>query len=178
MALGQRDGRVEGVDVWGERGVHCSYPTAEEIPCANDAYGSQDSFETCPALDIVLMAAHRPGYTPNEAELCFVRKAYEDSSAFLTICGGFDAPLRAGLLNGKTATAPRFMLETLRTEAPGTKWVEKRWARDGKLWTSGALLNGLDLMVAFVRDTYANMPEVINAMVELGGWPDRGAEYP
>lgn len=123
------------------------------------------------------MGAHKIGYVPNEAELAFIRKAYDQCSAFLTICGGFDAPLRAGLFEGKTVTAPRFLLDMLRKESPGVKWVEKRWARDGKLWTSGALLNGTDLMKAFAEHTWASKPELVHPLLAIGGWPIRDVDY-
>ncbi|EEU33440.1 uncharacterized protein NECHADRAFT_56664, partial [Fusarium vanettenii 77-13-4] len=132
--------------------------------------------ENCPQLDIVLMGAHMIGYEPNQTELAFVRKAYEECSAFLTICGGVMVPLQAGILDGKTATAPRLMLPNLYKQVPGTKWVDRRYANDGKLWTSGALLNGLDLMSAFAKATWGDR-ELIHFQVKAGGWPDRGDLY-
>ncbi|KAF4500674.1 hypothetical protein FAGAP_3105 [Fusarium agapanthi] len=110
-----------------------------------------DSFDTCPPLDIVLMGANTARYTPNEAELAFVRKAYEECSAFLSICGGVLIPLQAGILNGKTATGPIIVLDTVQKQAPKVNWVTKRWVRDGKLWTSGALLNGTDMITNFMK---------------------------
>ena len=63
-------------------------------------------------------------------------------------------------------------------EDPRTTWVEKRMIRDGngegKLWTSGALLNGLDLMREFVM-TY--WPKLGREAIPLGGWPARSVEY-
>lgn len=123
------------------------------------------------------MGAHRFGYTPTDAEIAFMRKSYDDSTAFITICGGFDAPLRAGLLQGKTATAPRTMISMLQANAPGVQWVEKRWARDGKLWTSGALLNGLDCMSAFIRDTWGSEGTLQDFMLKFGGGPIRDVDY-
>ncbi|KAI1075218.1 class I glutamine amidotransferase-like protein [Whalleya microplaca] len=136
-----------------------------------------DSFETCPPLDIVLMGAEAPGYVANEAELAFVRKSWEDCSAFLTICGGMTTPLKAGILEGKTATAPRFWLPVLRQQAPGTDWVEKRWARDGKLWSSGALLNGLDLMKAFVTEFWGGEGTLAEFLARMCAWPIRDVDY-
>ncbi|KAK3709369.1 hypothetical protein LTR37_010930 [Vermiconidia calcicola] len=136
-----------------------------------------DSFESCPTLDIVLMGAHTPGYSPKESELAFIRKAYESCSTFLFICGAFDAALRAGLLEGKTATAPRMLLGKLRQGAAGTNWVERRWARDGKMWTSGTLLNGLDMMRAFARETWTDRKEMVETVLGVGGWPVRDVDY-
>jgi len=138
-----------------------------------------DSFETCPPLDIVLMGAHDIAYTPNEAELAFVRKSHETCTAFLAICGGVQVPLQAGLLQGRTATGPRMMLDMLRHEAPTTKWLEKRWVHDGKIWTTGALLNGTDMMHAFASEYWGRGDEesLASHVLQLGAWPSRDIDY-
>ncbi|KAH7371746.1 class I glutamine amidotransferase-like protein [Pyrenochaeta sp. MPI-SDFR-AT-0127] len=141
---------------------------------ANMTLSATDSFETCPPLDIVLMGAYFPGYNPNETELAFIRKAYDESTAFLTICGGFLPAQLAGVLAGKTATAPRFMVSELQKQDPRTSWVEKRYVCDGKVWTSGALLNGLDLMREFMLEYW---PELTRIAIPLGGWPVREVDY-
>lgn len=120
------------------------------------------------------MGAYNIDYTPNEAELAFIRKSYEDSAAFLTICAGMLPAQLAGVLVGKTCTAPRFMIPQLQKEDPRTTWVEKRYVRDGKVWTSGALLNGLDLVRGFVTEYW---PDLAKEVVPLGGWPERDVEY-
>jgi transcriptional regulator GlxA family with amidase domain len=123
------------------------------------------------------MGAHDVGYHLNEAEQAFIRKSYETSAAFITICGGFLAALESGLLEGKTATGPRPMLDGLRQVAPGVKWVERRWVRDGKLWSSGALLNGLDLMRAFVTEYWGGEGTLAEFGLALGAYPDRDVTY-
>ncbi|KAH6897384.1 class I glutamine amidotransferase-like protein [Thelonectria olida] len=137
-----------------------------------------DSFETCPPLDVVLIGAAHVGYEPKETELAFIRKVWAECSAFITICGGMDAPLKAGILEGKTATAPLPLITSLREQAPGTNWVEKRWVRDGKLWTSGALLNGLDLMRNFCLETWGGEEgSLVDRMLRFGAWPVRDVDY-
>ena len=136
----------------------------------------QDSFETCPRLDIVLMGAHNMAYMPNEAELDFIRKSYEGCTEFITICWGSRAPMMAGLLHGKTATAPRPLLEMLKKTAPDVNWVDQRWHRDGKLWTSGALLNGTDLMRAFATETWGE-ESLAGTILDIGGYPRRDVDY-
>jgi transcriptional regulator GlxA family with amidase domain len=81
------------------------------------------------------MGAYFSGYTPTEAELAFIRKAYTECSAFLTICGGMIPAQLAGVLEGHTCTAPRFLIPELQKQDPRTTWVEKRFVRDGKVWT-------------------------------------------
>ena len=123
------------------------------------------------------MGAHAVGYTPNATELAFVRKAHEQCSAMLLICGGFMTANAAGLLRGKTATAPRLFLESLRKDSPETNWVDRRWARDEKIWTSGTLLNGLDLMTAFLREVWGEEKSVLEPLLDIGGVPVRSVEY-
>lgn len=122
----------------------------------------------------MLLGAYFPTYKPTEAEIAFIRKAHSESAAFLTICGGFLPAELAGVLDGKTATAPRFMVPELQNQDPRTTWVEKRYVRDGKVWTSGALLNGLDLMRAFMLEYW---PQLTNIAIPLGGWPVRSVDY-
>jgi transcriptional regulator GlxA family with amidase domain len=86
-------------------------------------------------------------------------------------------PLQAGLFHGKTVTAPRPMLGELQKNTPGTTWVEKRWARDGKLWTSGTLLNGLDLMAAFIRETWGTENTLQDFILKFGAVPIRDVDY-
>jgi len=128
-------------------------------------------------LDIVIMGAHDINYQPNETELAYVRKAYEDSTAFIAICGGIQTPLLAGVFKGKSATGPRAMLDMVRQMSPDTKWEEKRWHRDGKLWTSGALINGLDLMSAFVTEYWGGEGSLAEWVLALTHCPSRDVNY-
>ncbi|KAF2227248.1 class I glutamine amidotransferase-like protein [Elsinoe ampelina] len=142
-----------------------------------------DSFTTCPPLDILLIGAHwstkQSTGIPNEAELAFVRDTYQHCTALISICAGMITPLRAGLLEGKTCTAPRILLANIRKENPGVKWVEKRHvkAEDGKIWTGGTLLNGLDLMRAFVQETWGGEGSLAESLLTEGAWPVRDVDY-
>ena len=95
----------------------------------------------------------------------------------LLICAGFVVAQAAGLLKGKTCTGPRLLLEVLRKDSPETEWVDTRWAHDGKLWTSGALLNGLDCMMAFAREVWGGEGSLVESMLDIGGWPVRSIHY-
>ncbi|KAK2015865.1 class I glutamine amidotransferase-like protein [Colletotrichum eremochloae] len=136
-----------------------------------------DSFESCPPLDIVLMGAHDVNYKTSEAELAFIRKAWDECSAFLTICGGMMPLLEAGILVGKTATGPRPFLGIMKEKVPVVNWVETRWARDGKLWTSGTVLNGTDMMRAFVESTWGGKNGLVEAMLDSAGFPTRDVDF-
>lgn len=88
-------------------------------------------------------------------------------------------PLTAGALRGKTCTAPMLMLEQLKKKHPEVNWAEKRYVRDGdgKTWTSGTLVNGLDLMKAFVEHTWGGPGTLAEQVIRLGSWPVRSVEY-
>jgi transcriptional regulator GlxA family with amidase domain len=79
----------------------------------------------------------------------------------------------AGVLKGKTCTGPREFIPQLKGMDPCITWVEKRVHRDGKVWTSGTLLNGLDLIREFVMEYW---PE-FGMLVKVGGLPERSLEY-
>lgn len=123
------------------------------------------------------MGAHNFGYEANERELDFIRKTYEHCSAFITICGGFQAPMQAGLFKGKNATAPEPMIEMMKSQVPDVEWTKRRWQRDGKLWTSGTLLNGLDLMRAFGEQTFGGEGTLMEHTLDMCAWPVRDVHY-
>ncbi|KAH8714002.1 hypothetical protein BB8028_0007g06640 [Beauveria bassiana] len=135
-----------------------------------------DSFQTAPQLDIVLMGAHG-AYQTNEAEKEFIRKAFEDCSAFITICGGIYPLLEAGVLQGKTVAAPRLLLEMSKGMAPDVDWVDRRWVRDGKVWSSSTLLNGADLMRAFAEENWGRRSGMIEALLDTLHFPQREVDF-
>jgi transcriptional regulator GlxA family with amidase domain len=124
------------------------------------------------------MGAHEAGYEMTQGEIAFVRECNEKCLALLFVCGSFMVALQTGLLNGKTATAPRPMLPMLRKMSPEVGWVERRWAHDGKIWTSGALLNGTDMTKAFAIETWGGGEDsLVEFALRLGGYPERDVEY-
>ncbi|RAK98746.1 class I glutamine amidotransferase-like protein [Aspergillus ibericus CBS 121593] len=136
-----------------------------------------DSFTTCPPLDIVIIGAGQIGYQATATEIDYLRKCYAECSAFLSICGASDSLLATGILQGKVATGPRFSLSLFRQMAPGTTWVEKRWVRDEKIWTTGTLLNGLDAVAAFGREMWGGEGTLVEHMIRTGYFPTRNVDY-
>jgi transcriptional regulator GlxA family with amidase domain len=70
-------------------------------------------------------------------------------------------------------------VEGLKKSNPEVNWTTKRWERDGKLWTSGALLNGTDLMAAFVTEYWGkgDAGNYAEFGLRLGAWPRRERGY-
>jgi transcriptional regulator GlxA family with amidase domain len=123
------------------------------------------------------MGAHSPNYNMTDGEKAFIRKCNSNCVAFLFVCASFMAALQTGLLESKTATAPRFMLEQLRNAHPGVKWVEKLRPHDGKIWTTGTLLNDIDMTQAFALETCGGKGSLVELVVRLGGYPCRDIDY-
>lgn len=144
---------------------------------AGAKYVVTDDLNTCPPLDILVVPGPPPTYQPSAAEAEYVRRQLPRVSALLCVCTGYVVPLQLGLLDGKAATAPRGLLKMLRAQAPHVKWVESRWAKDeeGKIWTSGGVTNGLDMVAAFMRETMGTpVVEMVLALADTG---ERGVEY-
>ncbi|KAL1635497.1 hypothetical protein SLS58_010193 [Diplodia intermedia] len=135
------------------------------------------SFATCPPLDIVLMGAHDMKYQTTDAEKAFIRQSYERCSAFLTVCGGILPMLEAGLLEGMSVCAPRMLLGMMRKQAPHVTWVDKRWVRDGKVWSSSTLLNGMDLMRGFAEETWGGKNGAVEAVLDAAHFPARDVDF-
>lgn len=129
-------------------------------------------------MDILIIPASNFSYALSKAEVNFIQKSAEACSALITVCGGALVATRAGVLDGKTATGPRVLLDQMKNDAPQVNWVEKRWVRDGNIWTSGALLNGLDLMTAFIESTWdVQEGDLKDFMLKVGGKPVRDVDY-
>jgi transcriptional regulator GlxA family with amidase domain len=89
-------------------------------------------------LDVLIVPGPDPNVVPEGEVLAFVRKHKEvNQTDFLVICTGSFVAGYAGLLDGKTVTGPRGLLDRLRKKYPAAKFVERRWERDGRVWTSG-----------------------------------------
>ncbi|KAJ5875466.1 class I glutamine amidotransferase-like protein [Penicillium subrubescens] len=140
---------------------------------------NQNSFTNCPPLDIIVIEANAVGYQTSQAEKQFLCKAYSECAALLCVCAGFMPVLAAGILEGKTVTGPIPMLPMMRRTAPGTNWIKRRWAQDGKIWTTGSLLNGMDMVAAFGRQTWGGKDKntLVDNMIQVGYWPERDVNY-
>lgn len=97
-----------------------------------------------------------------------MKDGHEDGVASLFICSGLIAALQSGLLAGKTATAPRPMIDAPRKTHPEINWVAKRWAHDGKTWASGAPLNGIDMTKAFAIEIWGGGHSLVEFDVRVG----------
>ena len=140
---------------------------------------AQDSLESASKVDILYIPGTKSTFVPSTAMANFIRHSYENAKAVLTICTGIFPFMRSlgdtGVLSGKHMTATRMFLPHLRKEFPNISWMEKRWEHDGKLWSSGGVVNGIDMVSAFIKAHYpAEIAAVIRDVAEVG---ERSQEY-
>lgn len=55
------------------------------------------------------------------------------------------------------------------------QWVRTRWVRDGKVWSSGAVMNGFDMIQAYMLETFPR--DVVGVALRAADLPGRAAEY-
>lgn len=131
--------------------------------------------ESVGRLDFLVVPGPEITYKPSPAVLAFLREKYEEVSILFTICSGAIPVANAGVLSGKSATCPRALIPMMSAHYPDVKWEEKRWVHDGKIWSSGGVTNGLDMMAAYVRENFhAPLAELVCKGADVG---DRGVEY-
>jgi transcriptional regulator GlxA family with amidase domain len=135
---------------------------------------TKDTISSVGHLDIILIPGSDIALRPSQALQSFLQTRLPELKALLLVCTGSIIGAFAGLLEGKTATAPRIVLPMLKKSLPNVKWVEERWANDGNIWTSGLVTNGIDMVTAFIREEY---PELAEVVCEVADVPERSGKY-
>jgi transcriptional regulator GlxA family with amidase domain len=97
----------------------------------------------------------------------------------MSICTGINILASSGALVGHNTTAPYILYPLLEKNHPEIKWRWTRWVKsaNGKLWTSGSIGNGLDMVSAFMRDYFWDRLELVEFVVNGTATGDRGQEY-
>jgi transcriptional regulator GlxA family with amidase domain len=111
------------------------------------------SFVDCPQLDYLLIPGGQGTRTEvsNIDLLEFVRKQAASCKEILSVCTGSFLLQAAGLLNHRKATTHWGSLDRLRA-LPGVRVTEKRFVRDGNVWSAAGVSAGIDLALALVAD--------------------------
>jgi transcriptional regulator GlxA family with amidase domain len=118
------------------------------------------TFETAPKLDVLILPGGPGWRNPAlNSTLDYIRKTAPNVKHILTICTGSALAARAGILNGRKATANKSSWPTTVAENRNTTWIPSaRWVEDYStlppIWSSSGVTAGLDLMLHWVEQTY------------------------
>jgi transcriptional regulator GlxA family with amidase domain len=109
------------------------------------------SFENSPQLDYLLIPGGRGTRTEvnNKVLTDFVSAQADTCKVVLSVCTGSFILHSAGLLKAKKATTHFSMLDNLR-DLQGVEVVEKRFVKDGKIWTSAGVSAGIDMALDLI----------------------------
>jgi transcriptional regulator GlxA family with amidase domain len=126
--------------------------TLQPVTCAKGlSVNPHVSFETCPALDYLLIPGGQGTRVEvtNQTLLGFVATQAQTCKALLSVCTGSFVLHAAGLLAGRRATTHWASLDRLRALG-NVEVVETRFVQDSNVWSSAGVSAGTDLMLAFI----------------------------
>ena len=109
------------------------------------------SFANAPELDYLLI----PGgmgtrkQIENKSLIDFVATQAESCKVILSVCTGSFILHSAGFLKSRKATTHFSMLDNLR-DLKDVEVVEKRFVKDGKIWTSAGVSAGIDMALELI----------------------------
>ena len=109
------------------------------------------TFADAPRLDYLLVPGGRGTRkeVANKSLIEFVAGQVETCRVMLSVCTGSFILHSAGLLKSKKATTHFSMLDSLRKLAD-VEVCEKRFVKDGKVWTSAGVSAGIDMALELV----------------------------
>ena len=105
-------------------------------------------------LDIILIPGGATGTvatSKNQKILDWIQKIDQTSTFTTSVCTGAWILGEADLLKNKKATSNWYRAEE-KLNKYGAEFIEKRWVRDGKLWTSAGVSAGIDMSLAIINE--------------------------
>ncbi|KAK8088891.1 class I glutamine amidotransferase-like protein [Apiospora hydei] len=132
-------------------------------------------------FEIVLVPGPDPSTVLDAGAAEWLRRQGEvETTDILSICTGILICGEAGLLKGRTACGPRGLQEKIRDRfGPDIvlKGTELRWVQDGRLWSSGGVTNGNDLVAAYARQSQHFPGPVVEVALAMTDTGDRAQKY-
>ncbi len=115
------------------------------------------TLDDCPKLDYLLVGGPMPEYAhnlPENMKAFIIERSKEVRTMFATCTGGL-VIAATGLLDGLNATTNHVCIPDGEKLAPMVKWnTQKNWVVDGKYWTAGGAIAGLDMMAYWVEKEF------------------------
>ncbi|KAF9010792.1 ThiJ/PfpI [Cyathus striatus] len=121
------------------------------------------TYADCPPLDYLLVPGPDPKIPLPAGCDEFLKTKLKEIKLLLLVCTGSLAIARTGILDGLQVCGNKCVLKAMK--ADGTlrkevKWVgDRRWIKDGKVWSAGGVTAGIDLAAEFARVHFD--PEVV-----------------
>ncbi|KAK7941101.1 Isonitrile hydratase [Apiospora aurea] len=132
-------------------------------------------------FEIVLVPGPDPSTVFDAGAVEWLRHQGEvETTDILSICTGILICGEAGLLKGRTACGPRGLQDKIRDRfGPDIvlKGTELRWVQDGRLWSSGGVTNGNDLVAAYARQSQHFPRPVVEVALAMTDTGDRAQKY-
>jgi len=127
------------------------------------------TFETCPALDVLIV----PGGMGTRGDdlndiIAFIKARYPSCEYLITVCTGASLAARSGVLDGKRATTNKNAFAWVKSTGPKVHWIgHARWVTDGNIWTAAGVAAGIDCVLAWMEAVYGrDMATKIANMME------------
>ncbi|KAJ2915263.1 hypothetical protein MD484_g5131, partial [Candolleomyces efflorescens] len=133
---------------------------------------------SCPPIDYLLVPGANSSRPFSPALSTFIHERFPALKGLLTVCTGSTLFAQTGLLDGvhvaSNKVALKYMAETGRLNRK-VKWVgDRRFVRDGKIWSAAGITSGLDLAAEFARVHFD--PEVVDLARNLTEYDSRAAQ--
>ena len=127
-------------------------------------------------LDILLIGGPPLDHRPLAAAK-FMTEVVPRTKTVMTTCVGSLWLASTGVLDGRMCTTNRELLEVAKKMYPNVEWIDKRWAVDGKFWTSGGAGAGIDMVSTYTREHFDK--KLVDTSLSLMDFvPEaRGVEY-
>lgn len=129
--------------------------TLSSIPCSNGFSLLPDyAFATAPKLDYLCVpgGVGRIKEVNNLALLNFIKTQSQNCKLVMSVCTGAFLLAAAGLLKNKRATTYWRTFKEFMLTYPDTIIEEERIVKTEKVWTSGGVSSGIDLMLELVKE--------------------------
>lgn len=142
------------------------------------------TFTNAPALDVLLIPGGMGNVALEQANDTsvedFIALRFGQLHYLLSVCTGAMSLARAGVLEGRRATANKSAWDSVTSHGgDGIEWVPTaRWTLDGKVWTSSGVAAGMDITYAFLKHLYGEHDEIIvNTMNGIEYAPHTNADW-
>lgn len=151
LALGKVDFRYE---------VHVV--SVEKSTCITTSSGLPIIAENCFSdisypIDTLIISglSNRSEYDFSIDFIRWIQEQYKKVRRMCSICSGAFLLAKAGILDGKRATAHWARCDKLQQEYPQTKVeISRIFIKDGKVYTSAGITSGMDLAIALVEEDF------------------------